>query len=97
MNETVHPRFFGRRKGRTIRKAKSFLLQNFLPQIKIDDTKMLDKQTLFGGKTDEIHLEIGFGDGEHLAELARRHKNIGFIGVEVFQNGIANLLTLITG
>lgn len=97
MNETVQPRFFGRRKGRTIRKAKSFLLQNFLPQIKIDDTKILNKQTLFGDNIDEIHLEIGFGDGEHLAELARRHKNIGFVGVEVFQNGIANLLTLITG
>jgi len=91
------PKFFGRRKGRTIRKAKTFLLENFLQKIAIDENTDFNKETLFGIKPDEVHLEIGFGDGGHLAELSEKKKNIGFLGVEVFQNGVANLLCLLTG
>jgi len=32
------------------------------------------------------------GGGEHLAEQAARHPEIGFIGSEVFENGVAKLL-----
>lgn len=39
-----------------------------------------------------IWLEIGFGAGEHLAEQAESHPNIGFLGCEMFVNGIASLL-----
>ncbi len=91
------PRFFGRRKGRTIRKAKSFLLENFLNAVKIDENTIFDKDKLFSSPVDEVHLEIGFGDGAHLAGISLMNKNIGFVGVEVFQNGIAHLLTLMTG
>ena len=35
-----------------------------------------------------IWLEIGFGGGEHLAAQAEQHPEIGFIGCEVFENGI---------
>ena len=90
-------KFFGRRKGRTIRKAKTFLLENFLQKISLSAQTVFDRNTLFGIIPDEVHLEIGFGDGGHLAELSAKKQNIGFIGVEVFQNGIANLLTLLTG
>ncbi len=91
------PKFFGRRKGRTIRKAKSFLLEHFLPQVQIDGAAELDKKHLFNTDFDEIHLEIGFGDGAHLAGISALKKNVGFIGVEVFQNGVAHLLSLMTG
>jgi len=91
------PKFFGRRKGRTIRKAKSFLLEHFLPQVQIDGAAELDKKHLFDTDFDEIHLEIGFGDGAHLAGISALKKNVGFIGVEVFQNGVAHLLSLMTG
>ena len=91
------PKFFGRRKGRTIRKAKTFLLENFLQKIAINENTVFHKDTLFGIKPDEIHLEIGFGDGGHLAELSKLKPHIGFLGVEVFQNGIAHLLSLMTG
>ena len=37
-------------------------------------------------------LEIGFGAGEHLAAQAEAHPGIGFIGVEVFENGVARLV-----
>ena len=90
------PKFFGRRKGRVIRCAKSALLEKFLPQIRINKQQIITP-SIFSIPVSKIYLEIGFGNGEHLAEQARRHPDIGFIGAEVFQNGIANLLTLITG
>lgn len=97
MFDASMPKFFGRRKGRIIRKAKSFLLEHFLENVRVDEKAVFDKKTMFGTPVDEVHLEIGFGDGGHLAELSKRKKNIGFIGVEVFQNGVANLLSLMTG
>jgi tRNA (guanine-N7-)-methyltransferase len=41
---------------------------------------------------DAVALEIGFGAGEHLAAQAAAHPETGFIGSEVFENGIAKLL-----
>ena len=90
------PKFYGRRQGRKIRKAKSGLLDRFLPRIAISDTAPVTKD-MFGVPVDEIWLEIGFGNGEHLAGQALKHPHIGFIGAEVFKNGVANLLTLLTG
>ena len=42
-------------------------------------------------------MEIGFGDGDHLAGQSLKNPHIGFIGAEVFKNGVANLLSIITG
>ena len=39
-----------------------------------------------------VWLEIGFGAGEHLAAQAECHREINFIGCDVFENGIAKLL-----
>ena len=91
------PKFFGRRKGRTIRKAKSFLLENFLSKVRLSPDTVFDAQKMFGKPVRKVFLEIGFGDGEHLAALSAKMKDVGFVGVEVFQNGVANLLSLITG
>ncbi|MCQ2741266.1 MAG: tRNA (guanine(46)-N(7))-methyltransferase TrmB [Alphaproteobacteria bacterium] len=90
------PKFYGRRQGRKIRKAKSCLLDSFLPEIKIDQTADISKN-MFGCEVKEVFLEIGFGNGEHLAGQALNNPTTGFIGAEVFKNGIANLLSLITG
>lgn len=91
------PKFYGRRKGRVVRKAKTTLLESFLPEIKISSATKFDKQTMFGLPVEKVCLEIGFGDGQHLAGQALNNPQTGFIGAEVFQNGVANLLTLITG
>lgn len=91
------PKFFGRRKGRVIRKAKNYLLEKFLPSVRIDEKTVFNKETMFGLPVEKVCLEIGFGDGTHLAGQSFNRKNEGFIGVEVFQNGVANLLTLMTG
>ncbi len=91
------PKFFGRRKGRVLHKTKSTLLERFLPKIKIGKETVFDKKKMFGHPVEEVRLEIGFGDGAHLAGLAEDMPEIGFIGIEVFQNGVANLLNLLTG
>lgn len=91
------PKFFGRRKGRVVRKAKQFLLENMLPEMRIstanDFTDDVFGKTLKGERV----LEIGFGDGQHLYGQAKMHPDNMYVGVEVFQNGVANLLTLISG
>ncbi len=91
------PHFFGRRTGRRIRKAKTSLMEKFLPRVKIDKDADFDLNTLFNFPVSTICLEIGFGGGEHLAGQALRHPDIGYIGAEVFKNGVANLLSLMTG
>lgn len=91
------PKFFGRRKGRVVRKAKQFLLDNMLPQMRVTPETVFDAECLFGERKQEICLEIGFGDGQHLYGQALKNPQNGYIGVEVFQNGVANLLTLISG
>ena len=90
------PKFYGRRQGRKIRKAKSGLLEKFLPDLSIPQSTSISEK-IFGTPVKEIWLEIGFGNGEHIAYQSLNHPDIGFIGAEVFKNGVANLLTLITG
>ncbi len=91
------PKFFGRRKGRVVRKAKQYLLDNLLPQMKISAAEDFADTRFLGDGNKERCLEIGFGDGQHLYGQAKKHPAALFVGVEVFQNGVANLLTLISG
>jgi tRNA (guanine-N7-)-methyltransferase len=88
-------RFFGRRKGRPLRKGQQSLIDTLLPRIEIDlpASGKLDPHALFPQAPREVWLEIGFGGGEHLAEQARTNAQAGIIGCEVFLNGIATLLT----
>lgn len=91
------PKFFGRRKGRVVRKAKTFLLENLMPQLRVSVAEDFSLEKLFDEPKQEICLEIGFGDGQHLYGQAARHPENGYVGVEVFQNGVANLLSLMSG
>lgn len=93
----AQPKFYGRRQGRRIRKAKTTLLEAFLPAVAINQNTVFKAESLFGRPVREICLEVGFGNGEHIAGQALHHPDCGYIGAEVFKNGVANLLTLITG
>jgi tRNA (guanine-N7-)-methyltransferase len=86
--------FYGRRRGRPLRAAQVERKATLLPQLTIalPEDGPLDPASLFAPPPCEIWLEIGFGGGEHLATQAERHPEIGFIGCEVFENGIAKLL-----
>lgn len=80
-------RTFGRRHGKKLSNRKQWLMKNLLPQINV-------KSDVYGTKP-EI-LEIGFGNGEHLRDLAINNPNSIIIGAEPFANGVAALLSAIT-
>ena len=64
-----------------------------LPTLAIPDgTAPLAVAALFPQPVRDVWLEIGFGAGEHLAAQAAAHPDIGFIGAEPFENGVAALL-----
>lgn len=93
-------RFYGRRSGRKLTQARQDLLDTLYPKIEIPQDVLtsngnLDPLALFAHKPQKITLEIGFGNGEHLAELMRRHPDQGFIGAEAFMNGGASFLKII--
>jgi tRNA (guanine-N7-)-methyltransferase len=89
-----HELFYGRRRGRPLRAGQRERQTALLPQMSfaLPENGLLDPLGLFPSAHEQIWLEIGFGGGEHLAEQAEHHPEIGFIGSEVFENGIVKLL-----
>ncbi len=89
-------RLYGRRRGHRLRPGRRRLLEELLPrlEIRLREGETLDPRRLFG-EDRPLWLEIGFGDGEHLATRAAAHPEIGFLGVEPFVNGVAALLARI--
>ncbi len=84
---------FGRRKGKALRPYQAGLMETLLPKIRVDCGCGLGApMDLFPAKPTELHLEIGFGGGEHLAVEAQAHPERGFFGCEPFVNGVAKLL-----
>lgn len=57
--------------------------------------RRIDPRTLFGGTREGIPviLDIGFGMGYELAELASRFPDINYLGVEVHKPGVGKLLS----
>jgi tRNA (guanine-N7-)-methyltransferase len=47
------------------------------------------------GRTAPRTVEIGFGNGEHLAALARAHPERDYLGIEVHPPGVGHLLMLV--
>jgi len=65
-------------------------MQELLPRFAVPEGPV-DWKTLFGRDAKRT-LEIGFGDGHNLAELARRHPEQDFLGCEVHRPGVGRLL-----
>lgn len=86
--------FFGRRAGKRLHSGQRALFETLLPQLSLDISAPVDPRALFPGAK-RIHLEIGYGGGEHLARIARANPADGFIGCEVFTGGIGKLLEAI--
>lgn len=74
-------RTFGRRHGKKLSMRQNWLIENLLPTLK--------------PTTGDI-LEIGFGAGEHVRDLARNNPDKNIIGAEPFMNGVASLLSAMT-
>ena len=89
--------FFGRRKGKALRPGQDRVVRDLLPRLHVvlPADGPLDPRTLFPRPVAAVHLEIGFGGGEHLLSAARANPDVGFIGCEPFVNGMAKLLALV--
>ena len=92
-------RFFGRRKGKAIGASRERLMKELLPkiQIKLPTKGKIKMDKLFAFKPKELWLEVGFGGGEHVAELSKQYSHVGFIGAEPFLNGVSSLLAHLNG
>lgn len=93
-------RFFGRRQGKKLKTSRVVLLDSFLPKVRLrafEKGEVVDPAREFPFPVSETWLEVGFGGGEHLAEQSRRRPETGFIGAEVFVNGVTSLLAHLSG
>mgnify|MGYP001809651320 CR=1 FL=1 len=95
------PRFFGRRRGKTLRRNAQGLMETLLPRLAVtppgSGEPPLDPAGLFARPVRAAWLEIGFGGGEHAVAQAGLHPDIGLIACEPFVNGIASLLGHLAG
>lgn len=96
MTGETRPRvLYGRRRGRRLRPGQRSLKEVVLPRLAIrlpPPGEAFDPARLFEEEVEDLWLEVGFGGGEHLAAQAAAHPAIGFLGCEVFENGVVKLL-----
>jgi tRNA (guanine-N7-)-methyltransferase len=78
--------FYGRRKGKPLRRTHVGLMDELLPQVSVDVSAPLKDVS------HRCWLEIGFGGGEHLAHQAALNPDVTIIGAEPYLNGVAKLL-----
>lgn len=94
MNENTNRRpirSFVRREGR-ITPAQQKALDELLPRFGVEFTPaLLDLDRIFGRRAARV-LEVGFGNGDTLLELARRQPERDFLGIEVYRPGVGRLL-----
>jgi tRNA (guanine-N7-)-methyltransferase len=84
-------RLYGRRQGHALRAGQAALVEELLPRIAVPEDGPLTAERLFGDAR-PLHVEIGFGAGEHLAGQAAAAPGTGFIGCEPFLNGVVGAL-----
>jgi tRNA (guanine-N7-)-methyltransferase len=85
-DERPKHQFYGRRKGKPLRRHHSDLMEQLLPPIAVDVTDPL------AATSERRWLEIGFGGGEHMVHQAALHPDVSVIGAEAFLNGVAKAL-----
>jgi len=87
-------RLYGRRAGHKLRAGQAQLVEELLPAVEVPGEGPLSAERLFGDAR-PLHLEIGFGAGEHLGYRADLLPDHGLIGAEPFLNGVVGALTQI--
>ncbi len=94
MTETKYLRkiqSFVRRSGR-LSKAQSIGLNELWSSYGVDlSDKKLDFDKLFVSKNN-VTLEVGFGNGNSLLEMAIEQSNQNFLGIEVYEAGVGRLI-----
>ena len=82
----------GRRVGKPLSGYQRELMEALLPRLALDLSRPIEPAALFPEPCADLHLEIGFGGGEHLLAAAKREPSVGFIGCEPYVNGLARAL-----
>ena len=95
-DEAPHPdrnrrKLYGRRKGPKLSARQAGLRQTLLGELAYDPARAPFDQ--FPNAVREIWLEVGFGAGEHLVWQALAHPQVGMIGAEPYEMGMAKILT----
>lgn len=80
---------YGRTKSRSLTVSQKNLLNNLFPKIQIHEDKDFLKSFFKEHKSKKIQLEIGFGVGENIVNLAQTYSDDIFIGCEVYVNSFA--------
>jgi len=84
-------RSFVRREGR-FTAAQRRALEQLLPVYGVPvHPELIDFARLYG-RIAPVHLEIGFGNGDTLAAMARAHPENNYLGIEVHRPGVGTLL-----
>lgn len=95
---------FGRRQGRKLRTVKQDLLREVLPGYLLtteENSNPSEARREAGGSEalgacpQKTWIEIGFGGGEHIHQLALQRPEANIIGGEPYLHGICNLLKLL--
>jgi len=84
-------RSFVRREGRLTKGQQRALDELFPIYGMVSTDKAFDLEGLFGRQAETI-LEIGFGNGTSLAEMAKANPDNNYLGIEVHRPGVGNLL-----
>lgn len=85
-----HIRSFVRREGR-MTASQQRALDQLWPQFGIEPGPPIDEQQLFNNSA-PLHLEIGFGMGDALLQMAQTAPENHFLGIEVHRPGVGRLL-----
>jgi tRNA (guanine-N7-)-methyltransferase len=82
---------YGRRKGPKLSRRQAGLRRTLLPKLAFFPGN--EPKNQFSNSVLELWLEVGFGAGEHLVWQAEQCPDIGLIGAEPYEMGVAKLLT----
>ena len=86
-------RSFVRRTGR-LTPSQSKALEELWPNLGIEhETQILDFEVIFR-RAAPVVLEIGFGNGDSLAQMAKERPDKNFLGIEVYEAGIGHCLLM---
>ena len=91
MRNGEHIKSFVKRSGRITNVQRYFLKNKKNNHNFFTPTETINLHKLFNNKNPCV-LDIGFGDGKLLSNIANINTNINFIGLEVYESGIGNIL-----
>ena len=80
-----------RREGR-ITKAQQQAIVELLPQYRLKSSNLRDDFSTSMPSVHQIVVEVGFGDGDAMLQMATSRPTTGFVGIEVYRPGIGRFL-----